>query len=111
MKLNVQKIYIKFLHTHKICTNCTKFVQSANWKELETWNVCFFYLQIMYKLYKTYTKANCFWTYSIKKASFQTFYDILYMYYNIIQNWIVGIILNPEIYIFFKLKYHTWIIL
>lgn len=33
---------------------------------------------------QNYTKANCFWTRSIKKTSFQTFYDILYMCKNII---------------------------
>ena len=28
--MNVQKIYIKFLHVNKKCTNCTKLVQSSN---------------------------------------------------------------------------------
>ena len=46
----------------------------------------------------------------IKKANFWMFCDILYMCYNIIQNW-MGTILNPAIDMFVKLKYQTWIIL
>ena len=55
--------------------------------------------------------TQCLWTGSLKKASFWRFCDILCMYYNIIQNWKMGTLLNPAIYMFVKVKYQTWIIL
>ena len=54
---NVQKSYIPFLHIHKKFTKCTELVQSLDQKRLETWNVCFLYIQTLFKLYKTYTTS------------------------------------------------------
>ena len=42
-------------------------------------------------------KNNYSSTCSLKKAIFWSFCDFLYMCYNIIQNWIMGTMLNPEI--------------
>ena len=58
MIMNIQKMCIKFLHIYKKCTNCTKLVHSSNQKRFEIWNVCFLFMQIMYKLYKTIKVAN-----------------------------------------------------
>ena len=44
------------------------------------------------------------WTCSLKKASFWRFCDILYMCYYIIQNLIMGTILNLAIYMFVKVE-------
>ena len=49
----IRPIWIFFWNSK--CTNCTKFVQSANFK-LET--LMFFVHQTMYKLYKTYIKLT-----------------------------------------------------
>ena len=54
-------IYKKIhIHIYKSCTDCTKLVQSANWKEFETWNVCFLHMQTMCKLCSTYTISMFF---------------------------------------------------
>ena len=58
MIMNVQTMYITFLHIYKKCTNFTKLVESLDQKPLETWNVCFLYIQTTYKLYKTYKTSS-----------------------------------------------------
>ena len=78
MIMNVQEIYIKFLHIYKKNIQTTKLVQSSDQKRLQTWNVfctnstkpiqfkqqpetafvCFLYTETMHKLYKTYTNVN-----------------------------------------------------
>ena len=40
-----------YIYTKKF-TNYKKLEQSSNQKQIETWNVCFLYIQTMYKLYK-----------------------------------------------------------
>ena len=56
--MNVKKSYITFLHTYlQKCTKCTKLVQSLDQKKLESWNLCFMYIQTLYKLNKTYTTS------------------------------------------------------
>ena len=56
---NTKFVYILYIKIAQIKISynneCTKNIQSANWKELETLNVCFLYIQTMYKLHKTYT--------------------------------------------------------
>ena len=56
MIMNVQEIYIKFLHIYKKNIQTTKLVQSSDQKRLQTWNVCF-----LYKQYKTNTIQAATW--------------------------------------------------
>ena len=39
-----------YIHTINVATYCTKFKQTANWKELGTWNACFLHIHAIYNI-------------------------------------------------------------